>query len=369
MTLTGHSVKLPWSKHALKVFESDDAETFLWWEQRFFIRLTTSRCLDGAVDLEAFRKNEKRSNVIETLGSTWRLKIDRHFVVGDRSSSVPGDQWTRMSTFMSLLWLAHRLRNTFVYPASKVDFQACDRTVSEVMGMVRSVALRHDAETFAVQVSPSLSAELKFFCAEGDNVKGLLDIEPDVERAWAHLKKRKYRLSGTLPCVTFPEWWLFLYLWNAEKTFNLKPLWLKAHLSDCMFFAADCLDAECRGLIHQSTPKVWDPSPLVMTLRSASGRQHPIDPLVHAQMDSMQERLYGSSNSVSQTLLGPNSSADAHVMHCKNVLYLDGVSAELGPCDKFCFNWDPSTYSGLSYNIGLLYNWPKNLCVVMPPKA
>ena len=201
------------------------------------------------------------------------------------------------------------------------------------------------------------------------NLQSLAALDPALLTQWDATKRTYTGLLSNLQDVRICTWLLFLYALSEDKTARGKPPWLHGHLRFCMALVCDCIELGALAKLEKGAPSAWDARDQLLHLRTASGRKPPMDPVSFAQLKRRQDLVRGSSNTVAQAWCGPGSNIDRLMTHCMNVLYVEGLRQHYGALTKLCLNWDPASYSGFQYNLGLVYSHQTDVLSIMPPKV
>ena len=72
---------------------------------------------------------------------------------------------------------------------------------------------------------------------------------------------------------------------------------------------------------------------------------------------------------MAEVLVGRGSHADLTMQTYKLKLLTEGIQSKFGQVKTLALNWDPGTYSGLSWNLGLVYSCEINIGTLIPPKV
>ena len=109
--------------------------------------------------------------------------------------------------------------------------------------------------------------------------------------------------------------------------------------------------------------------PALADLRTKSGRRQAIDPILFTKLEAMQGRIYGSSGTIAQVMAGRRTGADQRLLFHVNSFYLKGIQEALRGTEALCLNWDPGSYSGYQWVLGIFYSVADNISGVIPPKV
>lgn len=370
MTLDGYAVTLPYCQQSVKVFVGDDPTagpcdlSKVWWEQKYLLFLGR---LAGASSLKNHRKNEKQSKVFERIVKAWGFAAS-HVRIGDSNDPGAAASNTRMLTHVAIVWLLVRLRNAIVWKECHPDFEYAFQAWRIMTALpcadfasARTYRLPIGGVEFDLVVGADASLQ---------NLDELCQLEDVLPQAWSSLCSK---FSAVLPGQPSPRpdsWMLFLFLLHEDKSLcRRKPPWLYAHMR---WFLLEVLVLRIDWSVLdklQIGGDIWDSRGDLIELRTRSGRKHRIDSWAHARTKQKCDLVGGSSNACSQIVNGPNSTADWTATHCLNVMYMLGMRHHFGQVTKLCLNWDPASYSGHQYNMGLAFSSQTGVLAVMPPKV
>ena len=369
MACRGVVVKLPLVEAGVGAFYCPGADMGrrVLWEQKSFLQLCVGT--DVKLNLGEARKSEKKAMFIENILEEWGLDED-NFDVGD-SKTRGSTRWTRMTTDFLVPWLLKKFRASLVGPQSSRKFAApTARTWMALMAAAEAGGATSDPEIDLVEMENGMVVEVKLTSTSVD-VGELMAVDPRIEPAWGHVRRQwPQHITSTLPHPSPSSWILFLYLWPRQNLATIAP-WREGHLGAAASMVSGFLENWVRTRCDAADVEGWwAPLNSLLEIRTRSGRRGTVDPMWFHQLKVKQKKIKGSGTTVAEAMHGSKTHMERTLMLTTNKLYLDGISRLVlsGPLD-FSFNFDPGSYSGHSYNQGILYSWRNDASAVVAPKA
>ena len=108
---------------------------------------------------------------------------------------------------------------------------------------------------------------------------------------------------------------------------------------------------------------------MLADLRTKHGRRQAIDPVLFTTARAAHGRVYGSTQTIAQILAGRRTGLDQRLVYHVNKAYIDGVSDFLKDANDLCLNWDPGSYSGTQWLLGIFYAIGSAVSGVLPPRV
>ena len=172
-------------------------------------------------------------------------------------------------------------------------------------------------------------------------------------------------MCDSLPVMT---WLSFLYDCHANYAARtVMPEWLPMQLAEWMNLCVFFLEMFVHMEVQKPEYTAWGVGNELMDLRLRKKRRQAVDPLLYSHFQQSRRKIRGSARTITEAIAGSKSNHETNIVRHTNKLYLDGARNVLQGLNDYCLNWDPSTYSGFEWNIGLWYSIDMNLSGIIPP--
>ena len=145
------------------------------------------------------------------------------------------------------------------------------------------------------------------------------------------------------------------------------PEWVPMQLAEWMNLCVFFLEMFVHMEVQKPEYTAWGVGNELMDLRLRKKRSQAVDPLLYSHFQQSRRTIRGSSRTITEAIAGSRGNHETNIVRHTNKLYLDGARNVLQGLNDYCLNWDPSTYSGFEWNIGLWYSIDMNLSGIIPP--
>ena len=359
------AVRLPDTDASVKGLRQGSAPigNACWWEQHYFITLL---CGGGRVNLKQWRSNEKKYFVVEKLMTKWALPDDA-WIGGNSSASGHIHRWTRVSTLFLIVWLLGRLRARMRRGGELANH--AERTWHALTGAQKRGQGLLVGPVVTIRWANGFTLDLG--CAQGRlvGIDALLENEPAVQGTFDRLRGNFPLLRrGSLNDLSWSSWVFFLYMWHEEEGGRLKPEWLEAAVKECAGHMSRHIGRWVQYVVADNPAPRWDQGNALMDNRTRSGRRRSVDSLMFTYIGDASGRIRGSANTIAQAVVGRGTHAAQTLMHFTNQAYSEGLQRVFENADAYCINFDPGSYSGYQWNLGMVYSPRQDVAASLYPR-
>ena len=319
------------------------------WELDYYITLV------GIKDWTSYKKQCLKRGTFNNIADSWGLTADS-WMPPNRERGFPS---LVFATVFLLPWLLHVFKKPGKHDGTRLTRVAA--VWANLIQMVRDgaaltrQALRLEFLDEALGVSGS-GVVLGF--------DKLLGIFPDLAELW----ERVERVLASARFVLAPMHTATIVDWAIFSSMALPMCTkdgLRNHLAALMR-AANSLSSWCLEqwiFLHYFSH--MNGREQLRVLRSATGRRRKVDQLEKEQLIHRLRKAHGSSNSFVSACT-EHSSLDHQLTLATIAVFVANVQSKFKSARNLSLCWDPGSYGGLDYNVGMCWSSDLRVAAVLP---